>query len=134
MIKNEKEGVKLTPGKKTNKDLAEWFGVRPQSYSNKKKDFLKKLEEYAIFEINDAGKVNILEVIEPYYINVPVAANIDDWLQLAYTRRAGQMVFRSNTMYKGLLFRAQGSFRSGRTAFVASLRYRFLYFLSRLFL
>lgn len=81
----KKDGAKLTPGKKTNKDLAEFFGVRPQSYSNKKKDFLKKLEEYAVFEINDAGKVNILEVIEPYYVNERAVETIQEYVPLCWS-------------------------------------------------
>lgn len=53
--------MELHLGKMTNKELAEWFGIKVQSLKNKKKEKLKELEKYADFE-EIYGGVNILKI------------------------------------------------------------------------
>lgn len=53
--------MELHQGKMTNKELAEWFGIKVQSLKNKKKEKLKELEKYADFE-EVYGGVNILKI------------------------------------------------------------------------
>ena len=64
---NENERIPLTTGKKSNKQIAEWMGIRPQTFSNSKDVYLEKLKRYADYIITDKGKIEILEVKEPYY-------------------------------------------------------------------
>ena len=58
--------VELTTGKKTGKELAEWFGIEYNSFKNQK---AKKLEELKLFAdfYEEKGKVIIIKVIEPIY-------------------------------------------------------------------
>lgn len=58
--------IELTIGKKTGKELAEWFGIEYNSFKNRK---AKKLEELKLFAdfYEEKGKVIITKVIEPVY-------------------------------------------------------------------
>ena len=80
----ENDRIALTTGKKSIKELAAWFGVRPQSFSNKKGDFLKKLENYADYKITDTGKVEIITVKEPYYVNERAIDIIQEFIPLCW--------------------------------------------------
>lgn len=53
-------------GKMTNKELAEWFGIKPTSYSRIKKKKLEELKFFADFE-EVYGGVNITEIYEEEY-------------------------------------------------------------------
>lgn len=57
----------LKKGIITNKELADWFGVKESTLKNSKKKRLEELKKYAKFE-EIKGKVNILEVYEEIYI------------------------------------------------------------------
>ena len=57
----------LKEGVIKNKDLAVWFGVKPNSFAHTKEKKLEELKEYADFEMVN-GKVNILKVIQPIYV------------------------------------------------------------------
>ena len=74
----------LTEGKKTNKDLAEWFGVRPQSFSNKKESYLEKLKKYAEYTFTDKGKIEITKVIIPYYNSERAADVVKSYIPLCW--------------------------------------------------
>lgn len=54
-------GIMKTP------ELAEWFGVKPNTISNTRAKKLKELEEYAIFEDLGRKGVNIIEIKTPVY-------------------------------------------------------------------
>lgn len=58
--------IELTVGKKTGKELAEWFGTTVGNFRNTK---AKKLEELKLFAdfYEERGKVVITKVIEPVY-------------------------------------------------------------------
>ena len=58
--------IELTVGKKTGKELAEWFGTTVGHFRNTK---AKKLEELKLFAefYEENGKVVITKVIEPVY-------------------------------------------------------------------
>ena len=58
--------IELTVGKKTGKELAEWFGTTVGHFRNTK---AKKLEELKLFAefYEEKGKVVITKVIEPFY-------------------------------------------------------------------
>ena len=59
--------MKLKIGKMTNKELAEWFGVKINSFTQHKKKKLEELKNFAKFE-EIYGGVNILEIINPTYV------------------------------------------------------------------
>ena len=56
----------LTVGKKTNKELAAWFGITPGSFGTKKAKKLEELEYFANFHL-EGTKVVIDEVLIPEY-------------------------------------------------------------------
>lgn len=56
----------LTLGKKTNKELAEWFDITPGTFANRKKIKLQELAFFAEFHI-EKGKVIIDQVKMPEY-------------------------------------------------------------------
>ena len=56
----------LTVGKKTNQDLAKWFGVKANTFGNQKKKRLEELKDFAEFHM-DGCKVVIDRVIIPVY-------------------------------------------------------------------
>ena len=58
--------MELVEGVMTNKDLAEWFGVKEDSFKRRKKDKLEELKLFADF-YEEKGKVIITEVYEPVY-------------------------------------------------------------------
>ena len=59
--------MELKVGKITNKELAEWFGVKPNTLSKKKVEKLEELKEYAEYHL-EKGKVFIDKVYKPVYI------------------------------------------------------------------
>lgn len=59
--------MELTVGIWTIKDLANWFGIKPNTLSHTKQKRFQELEEYANFEILKSGKVQIKEVKKPFY-------------------------------------------------------------------
>lgn len=61
--------MKLTVGKKTNKDLAMWFGLKENSFRSHKAEKLEELKKFANY-YEEKGKVIITEVfIEEYSKN-----------------------------------------------------------------
>lgn len=58
--------IELKEGKITNKDLAEWFGIKPMTLSKNKEKKLKELENFAEF-YEDKGKIVITKVLNPIY-------------------------------------------------------------------
>ena len=53
----------------SNKELAEWFGMKQKSFSNRKEEKLEELKAFADFELrgNKQKKVFIKKVYEPVY-------------------------------------------------------------------
>ena len=58
--------MKLTLGKMTSKQLAQWFGVLPSSYSHNIPNYLSRLEDYCKFEKVYGGVVISEIYIEEY--------------------------------------------------------------------
>lgn len=58
--------IKLQVGKMTNQELAEWFNTTLKQITNKKKQYLKKLEEYCEFE-SFRGGIEIKKVFKECY-------------------------------------------------------------------
>lgn len=58
--------IELTVGKKTGKELAEWFGVKYNSFRTKKAEKLEELKLFAEF-YEENGKIIITKVMEPVY-------------------------------------------------------------------
>lgn len=58
--------IELKEGKITNKDLAEWFGIKPMTLSKNKEKKLKELEAFAEF-YEDKGKIVITKILNPIY-------------------------------------------------------------------
>lgn len=56
----------LTIGKKTSKELAEWFGIAPGSFRNNKENKLKELSNFAKFHV-EGNKIYIDEVLISKY-------------------------------------------------------------------
>lgn len=56
----------------SNKEIAAWFGIRPDSFSRRKEKYLQKLEYYARFHITKTKKIAIEEVFEPTYTKVSI--------------------------------------------------------------
>ena len=52
----------------TNSQLAEWFEVKPATFTKSKRKKLEYLKNFAKFE-EIKGKVKIIQVLEPNYIN-----------------------------------------------------------------
>ena len=50
----------------TNKEIADWFGIKEKSFRSTRKKKLKELEEYALFE-DMRGKVNIIIILNSIY-------------------------------------------------------------------
>lgn len=63
----EEEAIELKVGLMTNNELAEWFGVKPRTFTNAKDKKLEELKEYAVFEVLK-GKINILKIKIPVYV------------------------------------------------------------------
>lgn len=57
----------LKLGIMSNKELADWFGIKEKSFRDTKAKKLEILKEYAEFE-SVRGKVNILKIKDPIYI------------------------------------------------------------------
>lgn len=58
--------IELKPGFISNKDLATWFGVKPNSFAHAKQKKLEQLKKYADYEIINK-KIKIKKVHIPYY-------------------------------------------------------------------
>jgi hypothetical protein len=58
--------MKLHLGKMSNKELAEWFGIKPNTFTQFKKKKLEELQNYACFETIYGG-VNITAIIKETY-------------------------------------------------------------------
>ena len=59
--------MQLKVGKMTNKELAEWFGIKPNSFTQHKKKKLEELKEFCFFE-EVYGGVEITAIISDTYI------------------------------------------------------------------
>ena len=59
--------MKLTTGVKTNKELADWFGISQSTYKNSKQKHLEQLSNFCEYELTNSGKVNITKVIIDTY-------------------------------------------------------------------
>ena len=58
--------MQLTLGKKTGKELAEWFGISPGAFRNGKEKKLEELKYFAEF-YEENGKVVITKILNPIY-------------------------------------------------------------------
>lgn len=58
--------IELTTGLKTNKELAEWFGIIPNSFCRSKNKKLEELKLFAEYHL-EKDKVFIDEVLIPVY-------------------------------------------------------------------
>lgn len=58
--------ITLTEGIFTNKELAEWFGIKESSFKNQKKKKLEELKFFADFVV-EKGKVKVTHVKFPVY-------------------------------------------------------------------
>lgn len=56
----------LKLGKMTTKEIAEWFGIKINSFNHNKTNKLKELENFADFEV-EYGGINIINIYEPIY-------------------------------------------------------------------
>lgn len=56
----------LTLGKISNQELASWFEITPKTYSNHRKKYLQKLQDYCEFTPCRGGIV-ITKIFQPYY-------------------------------------------------------------------
>lgn len=56
----------LIVGKVANKDLAEWFGINPNTFNHSKEDKLNELKNFAEFHM-EGKKVVIDKIINPVY-------------------------------------------------------------------
>ena len=63
----EDNPMQLKLGKMTNKELAEWFGVKPNTFTQYKKKKLEELKEFCFFE-EVYGGVEITAIISDTYI------------------------------------------------------------------
>lgn len=59
--------MELHLGKMTNKELAEWFGIKANSFTQHKKKKLEELKEFCFFD-EVYGGVEITAIINPVYI------------------------------------------------------------------
>jgi hypothetical protein len=59
--------MELHLGKMTNKELAEWFGIKTNSFTQHKKKKLEELKEFCFFD-EVYGGVEITAIINPIYI------------------------------------------------------------------
>ena len=59
--------MELHLGKMTNKELAEWFGIKTNSFTQHKKKKLEELKDFCFFE-EVYGGVEITAIINPVYI------------------------------------------------------------------
>ena len=57
----------LQLGRLSNKDLADWFGIKTDTLSKARSKYLQKLEEYCEFE-NLRGAVNITKIYNSVYL------------------------------------------------------------------
>lgn len=57
----------------TNAELAEWFGIKPDSFKTNRKRKLEELKEYADFTVG-RGKVTITNIKQPYYTKGSLSA------------------------------------------------------------
>lgn len=64
--KMEDRPMELRIGKMTNKELAEWFGIKPDTMTRHKKKKLEELQNYAFFE-EIRGGVEITGIIKSEY-------------------------------------------------------------------
>lgn len=58
--------MELQLGLMTNQELADWFGIKEESFKRRKKDKLEELKLFAEF-YEEKGKVMITEIYEPIY-------------------------------------------------------------------
>lgn len=54
------------------KELAEWFNIKPNTFSKSKQKYLQKLEYYARFHVTKTGKITIEEVFESVYTRTSI--------------------------------------------------------------
>ena len=59
--------MELHLGRMSNKDLAEWFGIKSNSFTQHKRKKLEELKNFCFFE-EVYGGVNITAIINPIYI------------------------------------------------------------------
>jgi hypothetical protein len=59
--------MELHLGRMSNKDLAEWFGIKPNSFTQHKRKKLEELKNFCFFE-EVYGGVNIMAIINPTYV------------------------------------------------------------------
>ena len=94
----------LTIGIKTQKEIAEWMGIQPKTFSHNKQKKLEDLHNFCNYELTKGGKINILEVFDPVYAKSSVrnrkevARGFNDlwcWEGIDTCTRVGQAISRS---------------------------------------
>ena len=60
--------TELTTGKVKFTDLAEWFGIKPNSFLSAKKKKLEELKEFADYELVSKQQILITKVKYPFYV------------------------------------------------------------------
>lgn len=58
----------LEKGVFSNKEIADWFGISPVTFSRTKEERLKILKDFADYEITSTGKIRIKHVRIPVYV------------------------------------------------------------------
>lgn len=66
-MEKEEQKIELTEGKTSDKKLAEWFGIKPASFSKYREAKIEELKYFAEFYENKKGKIVITKVLNPIY-------------------------------------------------------------------
>lgn len=67
MPNKEKQKIELTVGKKKIRDIAEWRGIKINTFSHNREKYLNELKSFAVFHEEGKGIIIIDEVLEPIY-------------------------------------------------------------------
>lgn len=54
------------------KELAEWFNIKPNTFSKSKQSYLNKLSFYASYHLNESKKIVIDEIYEEVYTKISI--------------------------------------------------------------
>lgn len=80
-----------------NKDLAEWFNIKTTSFSSQKRKKLEELKQYACFNENKDGSIEIWFVKEPVNCkNMDLARRIALTVYCKYIEDLGEDIYKSD--------------------------------------
>lgn len=80
-----------------NKDLAEWFGIKITSFSSQKRKKLEELKQYACFNENKDGSIEIWFVKEPIHCkNMDLARRIALTVYCKYIEKLGEDIYKDD--------------------------------------